>query len=650
VTRSRAPLERKLAAILYADVAGYSRLTEADEEGTHRLLSESLDRITDRIEHYNGKVQHYAGDAVLAEFPSVTLAVICALAIQRELSQSQAHLPEEKRTLFRIGINLGEVIVDRGEIYGEGVNVAARLEALADPGSVWISDIVRHELRDKLPLDYTDLGEHSVKNIAEPVRAFRVEIGQGATLPPVQDLVPRRKRALRPYAVTAASIAVLVLASALAWFGMIAPEPTAELALPDKPSLAVLPFKNLNRDEAQEYFVDGMTDDLITDFSKNPDLFVIASNSSSRYKNTSMGAKQIAQELGVRYILTGMLRRTPEMLRLNTQLIDARSGGTLWADRYDADMEQIFQLQSVIVAQVMAKLLSGTSPQEELAKRKGQPTSVEAYDLYLQGWAHYNRETPEGYSDAIPLLQAAVEQDPSFLRPHAVLAAIYYQGRLRRWHREWELSEYDAFRKAYEHLEKSMSQPTALALSVSSLMHIHNGRHQSAISEAQRAIAVDANDPTAHIVMAHALAMSGKGKSSLEYSQRAIRLNPHYPASYVWIRGLAHFVDGDYGQARESFEEAGTDHPGLDLVPLLATYGILGREADVKTLLEMQHSRWEQWHPGHPMTVRSLIAEFPPFLREVAPASVSVSRRGVSRKAHSGEWSARDLRSSSPSR
>jgi len=616
VTHSPAPLERKLTVILYADVAGYSRLTEADEARTHRLLSDSLDRFTSCIERYNGKVEHYAGDAILAEFPSVTLAVTCALAVQSELSRSQSHLSEDQRIMFRIGINLGEVIVDRGEIYGEGVNVAARLEALAEPGGVWISDMVRHEVPNKLPLEYRDLGEHKVKNIEEPIRVFRVDVLPGANLPPIETLVVRRTRIPWLNVSMLTGMAVLLVVVALTWFGVLGPRQAVDLQLPDKPSMAVLPFKNISDDPAQEYFVDGITDDLITDLSKIPQLFVISSNSSSLYKNAKIDTRKIGRELGVRYILTGTLRRTPKMLRLNTQLIEAESGATLWAERYDADMEQIFDLQDVIVAQVVATVSSGTSAQKELAKRVSKVVNIEAYDLFLQGWAHYNRETPDGYSDAIPLLKSAIEQDPSFNRPHAVLAAIYYQGRLRRWNRQWDLSSYDAFREAYQYLQSAMAEPTALALSVSSLMHIHNGRHQQAIAEAQEAIALDPNDPTAHIVLAQALSMAGEGMKALEYTRQAIRLNPHYPASYIWTMGLAHFVDKNNAQAMKLLEDAGTDHAGLDLVPLLAIYGILERAEDAKKLLEVQRLRWEQWHPGHPMTVRSLVAAFPPFLRE----------------------------------
>ena len=276
-----------------------------------------------------------------------------------------------------------------------------------------------------------------------------------------------------------------------------------------------------------------------------------------------------------------------------------------------------FSMLCVIALFVVAALSDKTSPREELAKRDKKAVDIEAYDLFLQGWAHYNRETPEGYSDAIPLLKGAVARDASFHRPHAVLAAIYYQGRLRRWHQRWGLSSYDAFRKAYEHLQSSMAEPSALGLSVSSLMHIYNGRHEQAITEANKAVVLDPNDPTAHIVLAHALTMAGKGLEALNHTEQATRLNPHFPASYEWTVGLAHFVNGNYVMAKEMFEKSGTDHAGLDLVPLLATYGALGQAEEARAVLDVQRQRWQEWHPGHPMTVRSLVAEFPPLLRAV---------------------------------
>ena len=261
------------------------------------------------------------------------------------------------------------------------------------------------------------------------------------------------------------------------------------------------------------------------------------------------------------------------------------------------------------------KLLGGTNLQKELARRVTKAINVEAYDLFLQGWAHYNRETADGYGDAIPLLTDALERDPTFLRPHAVLAAIYYEGSLRRWNQTWGISNFEAVRKAYEHLQSTMAEPTALGLSVSSLMHIQNGRYEAGLADARKAVSQDPNDPTAHITLANALSMSGDGKKALEHAEQAVRLNPHYPASYVWTMGLAHFVDGDYKNARTRFEEAGTEHTGLSLVPVLATYGLLSRPSDAKKVLEVQKARWQKWYPGHPMTVRSLIANFPPFLR-----------------------------------
>ncbi len=302
------PLERKLAGVLYADVADYSRLTEQAEERTHFLLTEALDLITRNIERCGGKVEHYAGDAVLAEFPGVAQAVICALATQAELARGHSELPEDERVQFRIGINLGEVIVDRGEIYGEEVNVAARLEALAEPGSVWVSDVVRQELGGKLPVDYVDMGTHRVKNIAGPLRAFRVTERPGTKLPAVAKRSPWRHARL-VLGLTGFALAIVVLS--LIWHFAQTPDSAASLALPEKPSLAILPFQNLNRDPAQDYFVDGLTDGRISDLSKNTGLFVIARGSSAFYKNATLDIPDIANKLGVRYLLRGSLRRMP---------------------------------------------------------------------------------------------------------------------------------------------------------------------------------------------------------------------------------------------------------------------------------------------------------------------------------------------------
>jgi TolB-like protein len=563
VTGTVDPLHRKLTAILYADVAGYTRLSEQDESRTHRLLSGWLDRIAAIVGRYGGRVEHYAGDAVLAELPSVVLATACALAIQARMTAEQSDLPQGRRFLFRVGINLGEVIVDRGEIYGTDVNVAARLETLAEAGGICVSDTVR------------------------PVHRRALALGVVATI---------------------AVVAALVVA----WLGRDDPHPRRD----ERPSLAVLPFENLNRDPSHDYFVDGLTDDLITDLSRVDGLLVIARGSSAAYKGATLDDDAIARELGVRYLVRGTLRRAPQVLRVNTRLVDARTGETLWAERYDVEPRELFGLQERIVRGVWDILAPHTGGEVEHARGPRRDVDLHAYDLFLQGWAHFQRETPDGWKDAIPFLEGAAAHDPHFVRPHAVLAAIYYLGRLRHWNLEWGISSHDAFRLAYEHLIRGTAEANALGLSIRALTHVHNGRHQSALSDARAAVAREPSDATAHIVLSQALSLAGMPRLALEHARHATRLNPRYPASYPWSQGLAHFVAGELESARASFESAGFEHPGLDLIPVLATYALLGDDARTDEILRRQRARWERWRPGASITVRSLAAAFPPMRRE----------------------------------
>jgi TolB-like protein/class 3 adenylate cyclase len=335
-------LPRKLAAILYADVAGYSRLTGEDEEGTHRRLSIYLDLISESIQRDNGTVVHYAGDAVLAEFPTVTEAMICAADVQQALSQSNADLADDRKVQFRIGVNLGEVIVDRDDIYGDGVNVAARLESLAESGGICVSESVHGAVGNKLPIDYEFMGERAVKNIEKPVRAYHARLRDGAKLPKLGPQTARnRSRNASP--IIAGALLVLALAGALLfWLGpwktMEESEPavSAALPLPDQPSIAVLPFTNMSGNSEQEYFADGLTEDVITNLSRFEELFVISRTSTFAYKGKNLKSQQIGGELGVRYLLEGSVQRQKDELRVTAQLIEASTGKHLWAERYVA--------------------------------------------------------------------------------------------------------------------------------------------------------------------------------------------------------------------------------------------------------------------------------------------------------------------------
>src|SRR5215470_13589002 len=342
------PVERRLAAILAADVAGYSRLMGADEEGTHERLQAHLGELVNpKVAEHRGRVVKNTGDGLLAEFASVVDAVRCAVEMQRGTAERNAGIPPEKRIDFRIGINLGDVIVEKHDIFGDGVNVAARLEALAAPSGVLISNTVHDHVRDRLPIAFEDLGDHQVKNIARPVRVYRV---RDPTAPVEKPL----------------------------------PASTPPLPLPDKPSLAVLPFQNMTGDAEQDYFVDGIVEEITTAISRLPWLFVIARNSSFTYKGRAVDVKQVAQELGVRYVLEGSVRKAQNRVRITGQLIDTASGTHIWADRFDGALDDIFELQDEVASSVVGAIEPKLRLSEIERARRKPPESLDAYDLHLR--------------------------------------------------------------------------------------------------------------------------------------------------------------------------------------------------------------------------------------------------------------------------
>ncbi|MCZ6733318.1 MAG: adenylate/guanylate cyclase domain-containing protein, partial [Gammaproteobacteria bacterium] len=354
------PLPRKLAAILYADVVGYSRLTGEDEDATHRRLSEYLDQIATTIERYRGRVMHYAGDAVLAMFEAVVDTLSCAAQLQLDLKARNEDLPDERKVQFRIGVNLGDVIEDRGDIYGDGVNVAARLESLAEPGGICISESVHTAVGSKLPFDYEYMGEQQVKNIAKPVKAYHAGVKPGAVLP-TPSVRPKPRRPMRH--LIAATAAVLVIGvGVITWLAPWAPtiEPASEeqmaFPLPEQPSIAVLPFDNLSGDPAQDAIADGFTESLITTLAQMPELFVIARNSTFTYKGKPVKVQQVAEELAVRYVLEGSVQVSGESLRVTAQLVDALTGSHIWSGRFDRALIDMFAVQDEITLEVVTAL------------------------------------------------------------------------------------------------------------------------------------------------------------------------------------------------------------------------------------------------------------------------------------------------------
>lgn len=605
-------LPRKLTAILYADVAGYSRLTGEDEEGTHRRLSAYLDAITTAVEKHNGKVLHFAGDAVLADFATVSDTLICAVAVQHDLAERNKDLPEARKLEFRIGVNLGEVIVDRKEIYGDGVNIAARLESLATPGGICTSESVHAAVDNKLPLDFEFIGEQAIKNIAKPVRAYSVRLKPDTVLP-APSVPPKVRQPMHHVIVAIAASVVLVVGAGLIvwwqpWQPREAPASIERMAfpLPDKPSIAVLPFTNMSGDPEQEYFVDGITEDLITDLSKLSGLFVIARNSTFSYKGKPITVQQVAEELGVRYVLEGSVRRVGDQVRINAQLIDATTGGHLWAERYDGALASVFALQDSVTKKIVKALAVNLSAGEQAERVQPETDNPEAYDAFLRGWAHYRRNSPDDFAKAIPYFEKAIELDSIYGRAYAALAAAYWSvvdkdrsTGTTTWSSALGINTDESRRREHLNLQEAMKNPTPLAYQVASGRLSRQGDHEAAIAEARRAIALDPNDPVAYAAMATALIYAGRPVDAAEQIRQAMRLDPRYPHEYLYWLGLAQFGMERFKDAAETLTRATQSNPDDDrsLIVLAAAYGQLQRVQDAKLAIEKANAlRQERQH------------------------------------------------------
>jgi TolB-like protein/class 3 adenylate cyclase/Flp pilus assembly protein TadD len=588
-------------AILAADAAGYSRLMAADERSTVAALDAARAVFRGEIEVNHGRVVDMAGDSVLAVFETAAGAVTAALAIQRDLTAAFPAASKEGRMRFRIGVHLGDVFEKSdGTVYGDGVNIAARLQGLADPGGIAISGAVHDSVRGKVGAVFEDRGEQSVKNIPDPVRAYavRLETESAMSVPVVRAILRRSTR--WPALAIAAGVVVAIGAGSFAWFAPwrtrseTAPSAQPLLALPSKPSIAVLPFENMSGDPEQAYFADGMTEDLITDLSKVAGLFVIARNSSFVYKGKSRDVREIAKALGVRYVLEGSVRRGGGEIRVNAQLIDATTGGHVWADRYDGDMKSIFALQDKVARNVVTALaVELTKDDRERVARRGTQ-NVQAYDVFLKGWQHYLRQTPEDFRAAIVHFTKAAQLDPQYGRVYAALAATYWEASTRFWDIALGLrAHHDAQFQAEQYLAKARRFPTPLAHQVASAMLLQARQHEEATAEAQRAISADPNDADGYVALARTLSFTGKPAEALELVERAMRLNPHFPAHYLYQLGLAQFGMKRFDAAAMSLERALTLDPEhyWSQRLLLATYGLLGRREKASHLIEAMREK-----------------------------------------------------------
>jgi TolB-like protein len=484
MTEERA--RRKLSGILSADAVGYSRLMQEDEASTIRTLEDSKELMTKFIQQYRGRVVDAPGDNLLAEFASIVDATECAVKIQRELKSRNADLPDNRRMEFRIGINLGDVVEEADRIYGDGVNIAARVESMAEPGGICISGAAYDHVENKLGLEYKNLGEHKVKNIAKPVRMYRIRIETEAPDPQV----------------------------------------SRKLKLPDKPSIAVLPFTNMSDDPKQEYFSDGMAEDLMTDLSKISGLLVISRNSAFAYKGTSIEAKQIAEKLGVRYLLEGSVRKAGEQVRINAQLIDATTDHHLWAERYDGEMDNIFDLQDKITQKIVAALAVKLTEGEQEGLLSRETSNIAAHDALLKGMDCLSRNNANQTARALSYFEKAIELDPNYGRAYAGLAIAYEYARdFGMWERLGiSFQETSLFMHHYQNL--AIKNPTSIARALNGYTLAYERRFEEAIAELEQAIVLDPNDARSNWLMSCVLTWGGRPKEGIEYAKRALRIDP----------------------------------------------------------------------------------------------------------------------------
>ncbi len=523
-------VERRLTAILAADVAGYSRLMGADEEGTLAQLKAHRRALVDpKVAEQRGRIVKTTGDGMLVEFASVVDALRCAVEFQRGIAERNAEVPQDKRIEFRVGIHQGDIIIDGDDIYGDGVNVAARLEGLAEPGGICVSARVQEDARGKLDIAFEDTGEQQLKNIERAVRVYRVRLS-GA--------VPSSRPAL---------------------------------PLPDKPSIAVLPFQNMSGDPEQDYFADGIVDDIITALTRMRWLFVIARNSSFTYKGRAVDVKQVGRELGVRYVLEGAVRKSANRVRITTQLIDAVTGTHLWAERYDRDLTDIFAVQDEITEQVAAAI------EPELLKTEGlaaisRTESLSAWDLVRQGTWHFHQFRREPVWRARELFREALKIDPQLPEAHLWLGRVTGALVAYGWSDDRAADLREGSEAALKAVQLDERNPYAHYAVV--ITSVFSGALERAIQAAETAIKLSPSFALGYLALGFARLNSGKATEALDPYERGLRLNPHDPQNFSWLQGfaLAHYFAGHREAALQAATRALNIRPAW--TPTLETMAV----------------------------------------------------------------------------
>ncbi|RWQ46142.1 adenylate/guanylate cyclase domain-containing protein [Mesorhizobium sp.] len=539
--------KRKLAAILAADVVGYSRLASADEDRTlARLRALRSDLIDPTIAVYNGRMVKRTGDGALVEFRSVVDAVRCALEVQNGMVERNAGVPQDRRIEFRIGIHLGDVVEESdGDLMGDGVNIASRLEGVAAPGAICLSEDAYRQVKARLDLSVSDLGSTQLKNIAEPIRIYSLRVGSAA----------HTKATVTPE---------------------FPPVPLST-APPPKLSIAVLPFANMSGDAEQEYFADGISEDIITSLSKLPQLFVIARNSSFTFKDRNVNVQEVGRNLGVRYVLEGSVRKSGSRVRITAQLIDATSGGHLWAERFDRDLTDIFAVQDDVTQQIVGALALNLREGDQQRLAAEQTENLEAYDCFLRGREHMWRLTRDHNAQGQELLQRAIELDPKFAPAYAFLAFANMLDYGNQWSLSWPTALAQAEGSAIRAVALDDGYPWAhWALGI---VELFSRRHDVAIREAQRLIALAPNLAQGHENLGYALHYAGRSAEALGCFDRAMALNPYYPDVYLHFQAQAMFQLRRYQEAIGILKRRLVRNPGTDVsrVLLASSYGHLGR-------------------------------------------------------------------------
>jgi class 3 adenylate cyclase/TolB-like protein/cytochrome c-type biogenesis protein CcmH/NrfG len=586
-------VERKLAAILAADVAGYSRLMGADEEGTlARLKAHRRELIDPKINEYRGRIVKTTGDGILIEFPSAVEAVRCAIEVQRGMVTRNAGVPPDKQLQFRVGINLGDIIVEGKDIYGDGVNVAARLEALAEPGGICVSRGVRDPIRDKLPFEFSDLGERTVKNITRPIEVFGLSAKDVAALPEMT-ATPRVPPPRRSGAVIAAAMSLVVIAAAAAWWwhgrqndGASSVATSEQAAHPkprplsERPTIAVLPFVTLSAAAADDYFGDGLTEDIIAALGRFSDLSVLARNAVFPYKGKSLRPDDMARELGARYLVEGTIRRTPERIRVSVQLTDATKGTLLWSTQYDVESKDVFSVQDDITRRIAGALAVSLTRLEQARAAAKPPSSLEAYDLVLRGRELMARQSRSANAQARDLFQRAIDLDPAYAAAYVGLGFVNRHSVIEGW----TADPVEALQRAESLATKAISleDSNAGAHALLGAVYLQFGQHERAINELQRALDLNPSDANTYGRLGSALLFTGQIEESIKANETALHLDPNPDIDYLWSLGTAYFLAGRTADATRTLEGLLARNPNhtFSQVMIAAVYAQADRPED----------------------------------------------------------------------